>query len=68
VAEHLELWGVAQIAEALQVTPRTVHNWRRRDDFPRPVARVGGTHAWHARDVRGWRRRDVKRQRQAQTF
>ena len=64
-----DLWGVAEIAEALKTDRTTVHGWARdRADFPEPLARLRMGPVWDAEAVREWRRQDVARRRQARAF
>ncbi len=49
--------GIAEIAELLDVQPKTVHMWRRRGLFPQPELRCGGSPAWWEGTVQGFARK-----------
>ena len=50
-----DLAGVAEIAEILQTTRRTVQRWALRDDFPKPVGELaGGRKVWRKSDIERW--------------
>jgi ParB/RepB/Spo0J family partition protein len=48
--------GIAEIAELLDVHPRTVHMWRRRGLFPESELRCGGSPCWWKGTVQGFAR------------
>ena len=51
----VELAGVAEIAEMLNTTRRTVQRWTLRGDFPNPVSVLAGDRrVWRRSDVEGW--------------
>ena len=52
------LLGIDGIAEEGGVERRTVHNWRKRPDFPKPCPVRGGGPVWEAAAVRAWLRRE----------
>jgi hypothetical protein len=49
--EH-ELWGVAEVCEALGTTTGNLDRWR---NLPQPVMRVRATRLWLADDIRDYR-------------
>ena len=46
------LWSVADVAEYLGVTERTVRTWQRRHRLP--YLKIGGTVRFRPMDVVGW--------------
>lgn len=50
-----DVWGIADICEAVDVTRKTVSGWRDRADFP-PAAKVnrGKTAVWDRVQVLHW--------------
>jgi len=50
----LELWGIGEIADALDVTASLVHRWIREGRFPDPFAELRMGKVWLAGDVRAW--------------
>lgn len=68
-AKRTELWGVAEIAAALEVAPRTVYWWARdKASFPPPAAELASGRVWLADDVRKWRRHEIARRRRQRAF
>ena len=65
---HMELWGVMDIAAALQVAASTVYQWRNRADFPSPLGHPSNAPVWDAEEVRRWRRDQLKARRRARAF
>ncbi|MBA2706832.1 MAG: AlpA family phage regulatory protein [Gemmatimonadaceae bacterium] len=63
-----ELWGIAEVAEALDVDRSTVYEWQRRSDFPRPVARLRMGPVWEAEALRDWRRQEMRQRRKRRKF
>jgi hypothetical protein len=54
VKKHdLELVGLADAAKAIDTTTRQMLSWSRREDFPKPVAKLR-TPCWHRADVIRW--------------
>lgn len=49
-----ELVGAAEAAEILGVTTMQVHRLSKRDDFPKPVARLKAGVIWRRVDVERW--------------
>ncbi len=50
-----QLVGAAEIGDRLKVTPRAVHDWRRRHlGFPEPVAKLRTALVWYWPDVQRW--------------
>ena len=50
-----ELAGLAEVAEMLGVTKRTVSNYTRREDFPQPVDRLASGPIWRRTDIEAWK-------------
>jgi hypothetical protein len=50
-----DLAGVAEVAEALSVTKRTVMAWAKRDDFPGPVRVLSCGPIYSLPIIRAWR-------------
>ena len=50
----IDLVGVAEIAQSLEVTKATVSTWRERGLLPRPVATLACGPIWRADDVTRW--------------
>jgi predicted DNA-binding transcriptional regulator AlpA len=46
-----EIVGLAEIAEQLGVTKRTVQRYVERADFPKPLGRLAGGRVWRRADV-----------------
>ena len=62
LAEY-ELWGVAEVCEALGTTAGNLGRW---PNLPEPVMRVRATRLWFADDIREYRRvREAKDQERA---
>ena len=55
---------LAQLADYLQVTTQSIHNWIRRDenDNPLPVRGVGADPRFHLSEIDEWTRREAARQ------
>jgi hypothetical protein len=54
---ELQLWSIAQIASAFDLSRETARLWargRRRKDFPEPLETLGSQRAWSARHVYEW--------------
>lgn len=49
-----EVVGLAEIAEMLEVTKRTVQRYAERADFPTPLGRLAGGRVWRRADVEAW--------------
>jgi hypothetical protein len=55
VVQKLDLMGVAEIAELLNVSRQRVHQLAREHaDFPQPVAELKAGKIWLRRDVEAW--------------
>jgi predicted nucleotidyltransferase component of viral defense system len=52
----LDLVGEKEIADRLRVQPGTVHQWRKRDLLPEPMAEVSGMPVWEWSTIDGWAR------------
>lgn len=50
--EEHELWGVAEVCEALGTTSSNLDRWPK---IPEPVQRVRATRLWLADDIRAYR-------------
>jgi predicted DNA-binding transcriptional regulator AlpA len=50
------LAGLAEVAQILKVTKRTVQRYTKRDDFPRPIATLAATPVWKRRDIEQWKK------------
>lgn len=50
----VELVGLAEVAELLEVTKRTAITYSRRPDFPDALARLAAGPVWNRRDVLRW--------------
>ena len=55
----VEVWGVAEIAEHLSVTPSLVHRWIRAGRLPNPLADLKMGKVWDAETIREWNRARV---------
>lgn len=52
---HLDLVGISEIAEMLQVTRQRVDRISRTDpSFPKPVAEIHAGRIWDRADIRVW--------------
>jgi hypothetical protein len=49
----LELLNLSQAAKAIDTTTRQFLAWSRREDFPKPVAKLKAQ-CWHRADVERW--------------
>jgi prophage regulatory protein len=49
-----ELAGITEIAEMLGASARTVRNWVRRPDFPKPIETLATGRIWRRVDVATW--------------
>lgn len=59
-----ELWGVAEVCEALGTTTGNLGRWR---GLPQPVMRVRATRLWLAEDIREYRdARDARERERGQ--
>jgi len=47
-----ELWRLHQIIVEFGVTKRTVYNWIKRGQFPKPCKKIGGTPYWDAAQIK----------------
>ncbi len=52
----LDLVGEKEIADRLGVQTGTVHQWRKRDLLPEPMAEVSGVPVWEWSTIDGWAR------------
>lgn len=50
----MELWGLEDVAEALEIDVNTAYAWRHRGKLPEPSWVVSGRPVWRASDVRRW--------------
>lgn len=50
----LDLVGLAEIAELLEVPLETVHTWRHRGVMPEPFTLVSDRPAWLEQHILGW--------------
>ncbi len=63
---RLDLVGINEIAQRLEIQPNTVHAWRTRHaDFPAPVADLAMGPVWRWGDVLTWSRRERRAGRPA---
>jgi hypothetical protein len=53
-AMALEVVGLAEIAELLDVSKDSVLNYTKRADFPEPLARLAAGPVWERRKVERW--------------
>jgi predicted DNA-binding transcriptional regulator AlpA len=53
----LNLAGLAEVAEVLQVTRRHAVRLTSEPDFPEPIARLRATPVWRRGDVERWQKR-----------
>jgi predicted DNA-binding transcriptional regulator AlpA len=53
---RLELVGLAEVADVLEVSKRTAARYTSRPDFPEPVARLRSGPVWLEAEVRAWAR------------
>ena len=58
-----ELWGAAEIANHLGVTPSLVHRWIRAGRLPAPIAELRMGKVWDAEEIREWNRSRVAKHR-----
>lgn len=49
-----ELWGIEDVAEALEVSVNTAYQWRYRGKLPEAGWIVSGRPVWDATKVRRW--------------
>lgn len=63
-----ELWGTAEIAEAMDVDRSLVYRWIRTRGFPKPVAELRAGRVWNAEAVRKWRRETIAERRRRRAF
>jgi predicted DNA-binding transcriptional regulator AlpA len=68
IQRDMELWGVAELCEAMGVTKPGLAGWRKDPTFPAPAYELRMGPAWRAEQVRAWRRRKVKQRRDARAF
>ena len=55
MGKHLDLVGVAEIAEMLGRTRQRVHQLiRENHDFPQPVAELSAGKIWLRQDIQAW--------------
>jgi predicted DNA-binding transcriptional regulator AlpA len=59
VVPAADLVALAEIAELLGVTKRTVQRYMDRGDFPEPLGRLAGGRVWLRRDVEQWAQRTL---------
>jgi len=62
-----EIWGIPEMAAALDVHPRVAAGWTKQPDFPKPRELQMGR-IWLAADVRKWRRQKIAARRKARAF
>jgi predicted DNA-binding transcriptional regulator AlpA len=55
----VDLVGVPEIAEQLEVDRRTAWRYVNRDDFPKPEAQVSGKRLWKRSAVEGWAKKTL---------
>jgi predicted DNA-binding transcriptional regulator AlpA len=54
-----DLVGLAEVAELLDVTKRTVQRYMDRPDFPAPLGRLAGGRVWRRSDIEVWATRTL---------
>ena len=57
---RLEVWGVAEVAAHLGVSPGTVAVWRHRGHLPPPDATASNVPLWRPSTIRRWEERGGK--------
>lgn len=55
-ADALDLAGLAEVAEALDVSRRTARRYAARDEFPAAIANLATGPVWRRREVIDWGR------------
>lgn len=57
------LWGYAEVAEYLGMSPKTVRRWA--NERRLPVVKVGALNRFRPEDIREWVKKNTKRTRRA---